>query len=226
MSEISSLNHKDLYIVGAGAMAREVYFFLKTRKMEKVIKAFVVEDKFLHSKKFLGVQLLGLIRDKNQFTKDSVFILAIGNPIRFKIVEYLENLNVRFITLYDYPYFSKCEINIGTGSILLPGCQLTTGIVIGNHCIVNIGCTISHDVKIGHCVTVCPGVNIGGEVKIGNNVFLGIGATVSNRVSIGDNAFIGAGTVVVNNVGANTLVYGNPGREIRIIEESERQNLI
>lgn len=52
---------------------------------------------------------------------------------------------------------------------------------------------------------------------IGNNVWIGAGAIILAGVSIGDNSVIGAGSVVTKNVEADTVVAGNPAREIRTL---------
>jgi acetyltransferase-like isoleucine patch superfamily enzyme len=52
-------------------------------------------------------------------------------------------------------------------------------------------------------------------VVIGDGAFLGIGACVLAGVTIGERAFVGANAVVTRDVPANTVVGGNPAREIR-----------
>lgn len=44
---------------------------------------------------------------------------------------------------------------------------------------------------------------------------LGSGSTVLCDVTIGENAIVGAGSVVTKDVPANTIVAGNPARELR-----------
>jgi len=52
-------------------------------------------------------------------------------------------------------------------------------------------------------------------ITIGDNVWIGTGATICPGVTVGEGSVIAAHTVVTRNVGPNTLVAGNPAREIR-----------
>ena len=53
------------------------------------------------------------------------------------------------------------------------------------------------------------------RVAIGNNVWIGAGVNIMPGVHIGDNAVIAGGAVVTRDVPANTVVGGNPAKEIR-----------
>ena len=86
-------------------------------------------------------------------------------------------------------------LEIGSGSIIAPGCTLTTNIVIGRHVHINIGCTVSHDARIDDFATLSPGAHISGHVHIGSDVFIGTGACIING-SEGAPLIIGAGAVV------------------------------
>ncbi len=84
-------------------------------------------------------------------------------------------------------------------------------------------------IEIGDNVTLAPGVHILahdastkkylgytkiGEVIIGNNVFIGAKSIILPGIKIGDNSIIGAGSIVTKNVASNTVVAGNPARQI------------
>lgn len=58
-------------------------------------------------------------------------------------------------------------------------------------------------------------------ITIGNNVWIGRRCTIYPGVTIGDGAVIGAGSVVVSDVGANTLVVGNPARRSMYVSLTE-----
>jgi maltose O-acetyltransferase len=53
-----------------------------------------------------------------------------------------------------------------------------------------------------------------GKVHIDNNAFIGIGSVIMPGVNIGSNAIVGALSFVNKNVLPNTVVAGNPAKEI------------
>lgn len=56
-------------------------------------------------------------------------------------------------------------------------------------------------------------------VVIGDNVWIGTNAMIMRGVTIGNGAIVGAGSVVTKDVRPNTLVAGNPAREVRELED-------
>jgi len=65
----------------------------------------------------------------------------------------------------------------------------------------------------------CENVPVFGQVAenitIGHDVWIGQDVTMKRGISIGNGAVIAAGSVVTKDVAANTIVGGNPAREIR-----------
>jgi maltose O-acetyltransferase len=110
---------------------------------------------------------------------------------------------------------------------------IKAGLTVGENCEFNAPVTfdISHCwmIEIGNNVTVAPGAyflahdastfrTLGytrtGKVKVCDNVFIGARAIVMPGVTIGENAIVAAGSVVTRSVAANTIVGGNPAKEI------------
>lgn len=75
-----------------------------------------------------------------------------------------------------------------------------------------------------------PGVVIGRRGQkfpvIGDNVYIAANATVIGDVHIGNNVIIGAGSVVVKDIPDNSVVVGNPARIIRMINESDYNEIM
>jgi len=57
--------------------------------------------------------------------------------------------------------------------------------------------------------------NEGKSINIGNHVWLGIRAIILKGVTIGDNSIVAAGSIVTKDVKANTIVSGNPARQVK-----------
>lgn len=87
----------------------------------------------------------------------------------------------------------------------------------------------SYRIRLGNDVYVAPNVAFyagghdltdlsqitGGEIVVGNGVWIGAGAIILPGVTINDHCVVGAGSVVTRDVPPNTVVAGNPAREIR-----------
>ncbi len=65
-------------------------------------------------------------------------------------------------------------------------------------------------------------------IKIGNNVFIGCNVTILPGVEIKDNVIVAAGSVVTKSVKENTVVAGNPAKEIstfdKYVENRKKEN--
>eukprot|EP00933_Yihiella_yeosuensis_P078325 TRINITY_DN8965_c0_g1_i1.p1 TRINITY_DN8965_c0_g1~~TRINITY_DN8965_c0_g1_i1.p1 ORF type:complete len:249 (+),score=47.72 TRINITY_DN8965_c0_g1_i1:58-747(+) len=108
-----------------------------------------------------------------------------------------------------------------------PGCQVSAraviqvGAKIGKGVIIASGSIIEHDCKIGDFAQVCPGVTMTGRISIGPGAFIGAGSTILPNVKIGEQALVAAGSVVISDVGARTMVAGNPAVPKREVREDE-----
>lgn len=117
------------------------------------------------------------------------------------------------------------------------------GLTVGENFQMEKGCNIDTPfawlIKIGDNVTLASRVYILahdastkkilnyskiGKVTIGNNVFIGAHTVVLPNVIIGNNVVIGANSVITKDVKDNTVVAGNPAKEICTLEEFKKRN--
>lgn len=141
-------------------------------------------------------------------------VIAIGtNAIRKKVAENCKQKD--FATLIDSSAVVARDSIIGEGTVIMPMSVINPFVRIGKHCIVNTGAIIEHDCLIGDYSHVSPGAVVTGAVKIGSLVHIGANATILPGVIIEDNVTIGAGAVVTKNVKANSVMVGNPAKEIK-----------
>jgi UDP-3-O-[3-hydroxymyristoyl] glucosamine N-acyltransferase len=82
------------------------------------------------------------------------------------------------------------------------------GTKIGNNVVVG------HNSSIGSNTVIVDHVFIGGSVKIGNYCWIAGNATIKDWVKIGDRVIVGLGAVVLHDVPDDTIVVGNPAKEI------------
>jgi len=213
-----------IYILGAGAMARETFSIYADLGKLNMIGGFIEENRKSKSK----------IRDKHvldasiikTLSKNSTFIGGIGSPLRRRWIESLEECSLQFDSAVHPSVIARESVNIGKGCIICPGAVLTCDIDIGNHNIINCNSTVHHDCKIGNFVTIGSGVNIAGNVTIADESWIGIGATIVEGVTIGKRAFIAAGAVVTKDISDDCLAMGVPAKPVRKLNESDWAGLI
>ena len=134
----------------------------------------------------------------------------------------------KFINLYG------CEVGdntkIGAFVEIQKNARVGKNCKISSHTFICEGVTVEDDVFIGHGVMFIndsyPRATINGQLQteqdwkvettlVKRGVSIGSAATILANVTIGENAFIGAGSVVTRDVPANTIVAGNPARQLR-----------
>ena len=150
-----------------------------------------------------------------KLTRNDYCIAAVADCLwKMKIYEHLKDK----VTFYTYmapdAVLGKYNI-IGEGSVICPGCKITTNVILGKCVILNIGTQIGHDSVIGDFCSLMPNVDLGGRVTVGKNVFIGTKATIIPKIVIGEGATIGAGSVVVRKVKSGVTVFGNPAKVIQ-----------
>ena len=147
-----------------------------------------------------------LLRDSNIFIKGNNNILYIGEDCA------VNNLSI----ILDN---EGSEIRIGNKTSIAKA-QIVSlepyKIEIGEDCM------LSYDIEIrntdSHKIydkNTNQRINEGKSINIGNHVWLGMRAVILNGVNIGNNSIVAGGSIVTKDVKANTIVSGNPARQIK-----------
>ncbi len=166
----------------------------------------------------LGLVHGGFEGDEMFFSESRIeaFILGIGdNKIRSKLFSIFEKNHKHVLTVIDPSAQVSKFSKIGQGAYIGKLASVNILAEVEKGCIINTGAIVEHETKIGEFTHVAPGAVIAGGVSIGSYSFIGANAVIKNGVSIGNNVIIGAGCVVVSNFPDNTIIVGNPGREMR-----------
>ena len=204
---------KNIAILGAGAFGREVFCHIRDcqaiSSTNDTIQIVYIDDNY-KSSEVMGCKVYN---SANFDYKNFHLIISIGSSIaRSKVVKEMSR-NIKYCSfIHPSAILSDSNIKLGEGSIISPGCILTTNIIIGKHCHLNLHVTIGHDTEIGDCFSAAPGVNISGNCKIGDNVYIGTGAAIKHGISIASNTIIGMGAVVVKDINKAGTYVGNPAK--------------
>lgn len=148
------------------------------------------------------------------------FVVAVGNnTFRKRIVEQ-DLIEYQFDTIIDRNATVSNYAEIGEGSVVMAGATINVDVQVGRHCIINTNASVDHDSTLEDYVHISPNVSLAGNVLVGEGTHVGIGACVIQGVNVGRYCTIGAGTVVLKDVPNGATVVGNPGRIIKIKDDS------
>ena len=207
-------------LIGAGGYGREVMPLLRAQALQQLdSQLYFVAEGPQPTETINGVELLSL-ETFAALKGDGYFNVAIGDS------KTRERIAVNCIQagLKPVPIIAQNAVildgnEIGEGAILSPFTMVTSNARIGRFFHANIYSYVAHDCIVGDFVTFAPGVKCNGHVVIEDHAYIGTGAilkqgTAAKPLVIGAGAVVGMGAVVTKNVAPNTVVIGNPAREM------------
>lgn len=171
-------------------------------------------------KRFLGKRIFGGFEELNTVKQKKIkdIVLAFGHcSKRIEIGKMLLGQGFTLPVISHPSTTVDKATDIADGAVILAGAIIDCDCSIGRFTIINLGSVVSHCCTIGEGTHICPGVTIAGGTSIGSGCWIGVGSSIIDKVTIGDNVFIGAGAVVVSDIPPGRLVYGNPAKIIRSI---------
>jgi len=145
-------------------------------------------------------------------------IVAIGdNWIRKIIVERILRIasDFCFVSAVHPTSTIGANVEIGPGSVVMPGVIINANSTIGNHCILNTNSSLDHDGLLCNFSSLAPRVCVGGNFILGTGSAICLGTNIIETITIGKHTIIGAGSLVVGNVDSYVLAYGSPAKKIR-----------
>lgn len=152
-------------------------------------------------------------------------IVCVGdNYLREKVVDLVraQAPGFRFVTAIHPSAAISRDVEIGEGSVVMPGCAINIGARVGRFCIINTLSSLEHRSTMGDFSTLSAGVITGGYFRLGRYSALALGVTVLDRVSVGENVVVGSGSLVMKDTEDDVLMYGSPARVIRARRPGER----
>lgn len=208
---------KNLIIIGAGGMGRQVSLFAKIcngYQKEYVIKGFLDDN----PNAMVGFEefppLLGSI-DDYEIQPDDIFFNSIGDvAAKKKCINKILGRGGDFITLI-HPTASISEgTTVGRGCMISARAGIGTESEVGDFCLIQDNAIIGHDVHVGNfCRIDCNVVIIAG-VTLEDDVCIHTSSVINHNVHIGEGAKVGALSFVIRNVKPGTVVQGNPAKKL------------
>lgn len=209
---------KQLVIIGAGGMGREVYHLATECNGYGVsyqIKGFVDDDSHaLDGFVYDYPPILSSI-DSYVISEDDVFVCSIGDvQTKVRIVEDIKSRGGCFMSLIHPNVYINQTAILGDGLLIFHDVHVGSEATIGNYVMLQSYCAIGHDAQIGHFTRIDPKVSVIGGVKVGNRVALHTMCVLNHKVKVGDDAVVGAMSFVIRSVKPGITVFGIPAKEL------------
>lgn len=209
---------KDLVIIGAGGMGREIYYHAKECNgfdTQYRIKGFI--DDNIHSLDgFDGFpEILDTIENYN-ICENDVFVTSIGSVKSKKLcIDKIISKGGEFISLIHPTARIAPDSKLGKGVIIMKRVDVGTFTQIGDYCFIQADAVIGHDAILNcFCRIDCKVVCVGG-VKVEEEATIHTSAVISHGVTVGKRAIVGALSLVIRSVKDDTTVVGNPALKLR-----------
>lgn len=207
---------KELYILGGGDLAKEIYTGVIAPSTFEVKGFFDDLEKAVLSD--FGLKKLGGIQAA--FHMSGNFVMGLSSPkLKAKFFEEIESSTATEsnwpVLLHDTAVvYHPASVKMARGCVISAGSILTCEISLEEGVFINLSCTIGHNAVIGAFSSIMTNVNVSGNVHIGERVFIGSGATILPGIKIGNDAVVGAGAVVTKDVAPGITVVGVPARPL------------
>lgn len=148
--------------------------------------------------------------------KSDVRSVSIGANVKiWQYVVILENAIIGADVNICSHCFIENDVLIGDRVTIKNGTQLWDGLVIDDDVFIGPNVTFTND-------QFPRSKNIGYKIRktlVKKGASIGGGAVILPGITIGENSMVGAGSVVTSDVEKNSLVFGNPAKHIRYINE-------
>lgn len=203
---------KNLVIIGAGGLGREVLAWARQAKTPFEVKGFLDDNLRALDRFMKDVPILGRVEDYEP-DPDEVFVCAIGGvESKRRCVEKIRERGGRFISVVHETAVVGEDAVLGEGVILCPHAVVSSDTRLGDFVTVNLHSTVAHDSVVGTWSQLHCHVDVTGGVTLGQSVMVGSHASILPGIKVGDGAVVGAGSVVTRHVGAGVTAFGVPAR--------------
>lgn len=217
---------ENIFLFGASDHCKYTIDIIEREGKYKI--AGIFDKKLLPGDTFYSYKVLGYIDELLQLSKSlniSKGIVAIGdNFTRMKLANDIKSIiqDFKFVNAIHPSVIIGKNSKIGDGCVFMAGVILNNDCLIGDHVFIATKSSVDHDSMISNYSSLSPGVTTGGRIAIGECTAIGIGATILHYRNIGSNCVIGGSSLINKDVQDNSVIYGIPGKLIRMRENDEK----
>lgn len=217
---------KNILIFGASEHAKCTIDILEQMKEHQI--AGVLDDSLPKNSSFEGYKVLGKIKNLPEVMENidiQAGIIAIGdNHTRYRVYKHIQELapEFSFVSAIHPSALIGKNVNIGAGSVVMPGVIIGNSSRIGKHTLLGARSSVDHDSRVEDFSSFGPGCTTGGNVQVGFCSAICLSAGIIHGISVGEHTVVGAGSIVNRNLEDHVLAYGIPAKKIRPRVEGER----
>jgi sugar O-acyltransferase (sialic acid O-acetyltransferase NeuD family) len=216
---------KNALLVGARGHARAVADVIKAENRYQIIGLI---DSFQEPGTIcFGYHVLGgeadIVKICGELDIAHMFVAVGDNYQRQAMTDRIKRMfpNITFISPVHPSALIGSDVEIGDGTVVMPGVIVVSGSSIAEGCLLNTASSLDHDCAMEAWSSLAPGVVAGGGVRLGARSSIGLGASIKNSINIGCDTVIGVGAAVVGDIPDNVIAYGVPCRVMRSRQPDE-----
>lgn len=191
---------KPVLVFGAGQIGEVFAEYLELNHFS--VRAFVVDDQFMHATTFGGKPVVPLSCVEAEFSPEAYqFVIGLSfkgrNGPRAERFETMRVKGYEALTFVDRNARVSPSARIGAGCVILDNNVIQTRCWIGDNVVMWSGNHVGHHSCISAHAWLCSHVVVSGAVKIGERSFLGVNSTVVDGKHVGKECVIGANALIV-----------------------------
>lgn len=120
----------------------------------------------------------------------------------------------RYANFIHHSAFVAKSVKMGYGNVILANSVINPNVILGNYNVIQSNVLVGHDACMGNSNFLAAHTAVGSHTTLGTGTFIGLNSSLNNNITVGDYAFCGMASNVIKSVRAETVVYGNPARQV------------